>query len=116
MNGEQNMNDQKKQEIDPGPGLYLVKPIDRPDTTPQGIVIPSSYRGDDEPNMGEVVKVGPATAGYSRRFGNAAGEPIPMFAKEGDTILYHTHNITPVRVDGYEFILVDNGSILGWVR
>ncbi|UCH34653.1 MAG: co-chaperone GroES [Armatimonadota bacterium] len=81
----------------------VVKPGPEEETTPTGIVLPDTAK--KKPQEGEVVAVG-----SGKLLDN--GQRAPMQVKVGDTIIYSKYGGTEVDVDGTEYVILDEESIL----
>ncbi|MEQ8955822.1 MAG: co-chaperone GroES [Gammaproteobacteria bacterium] len=80
----------------------VVRRLDSETTTAGGIVIPDSAA--EKPNQGEVVAVGPG-----KRLEN--GELVPVAVKEGDRILFGKYSSNEVKVNGEEFLIINESEI-----
>jgi chaperonin GroES len=69
-----------------------------------GILIPETAR--EKPMQGEVIAAGPG-----RR--DEAGKLIPVDVKAGDTILFGKWSGTEVKIDGEEFLIMQESDIMG---
>lgn len=74
---------------------------------PSGIIIPESA-DKEKPMQGEVVAVGPGK--YED------GGHLPMQVKVGDTVLFSKYGYDEVKIDGDEYYLLSESSILGIVN
>lgn len=84
----------------------LVKPLQAEETLPSGIILPDSAK--EKPQMGEVMAVG---AGGTDDKGN----PVKMIVKAGDKVMYKKWGGNEVKVDGAEWMLVEQKDILAIV-
>ncbi len=75
-------------------------------TSAGGIVIPDSAA--EKPSRGEVIAVGPGT--YEN------GELQPVDVKVGDHILFGKYAGTEVKLDGTEYIIMNEDDILGVIQ
>ncbi|MCX8008788.1 MAG: co-chaperone GroES [Patescibacteria group bacterium] len=85
----------------------LIKPSKAEDTLPSGIVLPDTAK--DKPQMGEVMAVGPGAL-------NEDGEVIPMAVKVGQKVMYKKWGGNEVKVQGEEWIIVEQKDILAIVE
>ncbi len=81
----------------------LVKPIDTPQTTKGGIVIPETVK--EKPQEGKVVAVG--TGRTSEK-----GKVVPLDVKKGDTVLYSKYGGTEINIEGEEYLILDENDVL----
>lgn len=81
----------------------LVKPIPQDTVTSFGIIIPDTAK--EKPEHGIVVAVGPG-----RR--SERGEVMPVGVSVGDKILFSKYGYDEVKVDGVEYYLLREESIL----
>jgi len=81
----------------------VVKPKAEEEKTSGGIILPDTAK--EKPQEGTVIAVGPGKVLEN-------GERKPMSVKEGDTIIYSKYGGTEVTVDGEEYIILDEDSIL----
>jgi chaperonin GroES len=80
----------------------VVKASTAEERTSGGIVLPDAAR--EKPQQGTVVSVGPG-----RLLEN--GERAPMAVKEGDTVIYSKYGGNEIKLDGEEFLILDQESI-----
>jgi chaperonin GroES len=83
----------------------LVKPISAEEgaTTSFGIIIPDTAK--EKPEQGRVVAVGPGKVGDDNKF-------IPMQVKVGDRVMFSKYGYDEIKVDGVEYYVVREESIL----
>jgi chaperonin GroES len=81
----------------------VVKPGPEEEVTKGGIVLPDSAR--KKPREGEVMAVGPGKVLDS-------GERAPMEVKVGDIVVYSEYGGTEVTLDGDDYVILDEGSVL----
>ena len=82
----------------------LVQPILEKEVRKSGIIIPDSAK--EKSQEAEVVALGTGKK-------NENGKAIPFNVKKGDKVLLPGYGGTPVKVDGVEYILIEEDSILG---
>jgi len=80
----------------------VVQAQDRKETTAGGIVLPDAAQ--DKPQQGKVIAVGPG-----RILDN--GERGGMAVKVGDTVVYSKYGGTEVKLEGNEYLILDQDSI-----
>ena len=81
----------------------LVLPNTSTEKTAGGIVLPDSAK--ERPQEGKVVAVGPG-----RILDN--GSKAEISVKEGDTVIYSKYGGTEIKLDGTEYLILDESSIL----
>ncbi len=85
----------------------VVKRVEEEKKTAGGIIIPDT--ATEKPSEGEVVAVG---AGARDDSGNA----IAMDVKVGDKILFGKWGGTEVKIDGDEFLIMEEKDIMGIIE
>ncbi len=80
----------------------LVKPIEQEVKTKSGIVLPDTAK--EKSNEGEVIAVGPGKL--------VEGKRVAPEVKVGDRVIYKESWGNKVKVDGVEYELLDEDSIL----
>ncbi|MDH7485618.1 MAG: co-chaperone GroES [Anaerolineae bacterium] len=85
----------------------VVKPIEREERTPSGIILPETAK--EKPQEGEVLAVGPG-----RRDDN--GNRIPMEIKEGDRVLYAKYAGTEVKLDDQKLLILKESDVLALIE
>jgi len=94
----------KKINIRPLRDRLLVRRIDEEEKTKGGIIIPDSAK--EKPQEGEVVAVG------SGRI-NESGKSVPLDVKVGDRILFSKYSGTEVKLDGEEYLILQEENVQG---
>ncbi len=84
----------------------LVKPLAAEDTLPSGIILPDSAK--EKPQMGEVMAVGPGGT-------DDKGNQVKMIVSVGDKVMYKKWGGNEVKVNGQEWMLVEQKDILAMV-
>ena len=82
----------------------LVKRTDEEETSAGGIVLPGSAA--EKPSQGEVIAVGPG-----KRQDN--GELIAPDVKAGDLVIFGQYGGNEVKIDGEEYLILNEGDIFG---
>lgn len=82
----------------------LVQPTRSGEMTAGGIALPDSAK--ERPQEGKVVAVGPGRVLDS-------GERAALSVSEGDVVIYSKYGGTEVKLDGEEYLILDESSILG---
>ncbi len=93
----------KMAKIKPLGDKVLVQPNTSTDQTAGGIVLPDTAK--ERPQEGKVVAVGPGRMLDS-------GETAKMGVSEGDTVIYSKYGGTEVKLDGTDYLILDESSIL----
>jgi chaperonin GroES len=81
----------------------LVKPNTSTEKTAGGIVLPDTAK--ERPQEGEVVAVGPGRVTEN-------GEKVKVNVKVGDTVIYSKYGGTEIKVEGTEYLILDESSLL----
>ena len=85
----------------------LVKPLQAEETLPSGIVLPDSAK--EKPQTGQVMAVGPGST-------DDKGNPVKMVVKVGQKVMYKKWGGNEVKVNGGEWMLVEQKDILAIVE
>lgn len=86
----------------------LVRPLEKEEeTTPAGIVIPDTAK--EKPQMGEVMAVGPG--GLSDE-----GKTLPMMIKVGQKVIYKKWGGNEIKVNGEEWLLIEQKDIMAVIE
>ncbi|HCR52664.1 TPA: co-chaperone GroES [Candidatus Kaiserbacteria bacterium] len=72
-----------------------------------GIIIPETV-DKEKPAKGEVIAVGPGKYEDGKR--------IPLQVKVGDTVLFSKYGYDEVKIEGQEYYILSESSILGIVK
>jgi chaperonin GroES len=75
--------------------------------TKSGIIIPDTAK--EKPQKGKVVSVGPGKRDDS-------GKLIPTELKVGDTVLYGKYAGTEVKLDGKDYVYMDQSDVIAKVK
>jgi len=81
----------------------LVRPLEAEEKSAGGIILPETAQ--EKPREGKVVAVGPGRLLDS-------GERQEMSISEDDIVVYTEYGGTEVKVDGEEYLLIEEHSIL----
>ena len=81
----------------------LVKRLEAEEKTKGGIVLPDSAK--EKPKQGKVIEVGPG-----KILDN--GECSPMQVKKGDKILFSSFAGQEIKLDGEEYLIMEEENIL----
>lgn len=82
----------------------VVEAVAREEKTAGGIILPDTAQ--EKPMMGRVVAVG-----TGKVLDN--GKVIPLEVKVGDKVLYGKYSGTEVKVDGEQFLIMQERELLG---
>ena len=93
----------EKLSIQPLHDRVVVKPASREEVSASGIIIPDSA-SREKPERGVVVAVGLG------RYED--GDLLPMTVKVGDTVLFSKYGFDEVKIDGTEYYILSESSIL----
>ena len=85
----------------------LIKPLQAEERLPSGILLPDSAK--EKPQMGQVMAVG---AGGTDDKGN----PVKMTVKVGQKVMYKKWGGNEIKVDGQEWMIVEQKDILAIVE
>ena len=98
----------KKMALKPLGDRIVVKPAEKEGEKKlaSGIIIPASA-DKEKPMIGEVIAVGPG------KFDD--GKRVPMGVKVGDRVLYAKYGYDEVKIDGEEYYILSESSILAIV-
>lgn len=81
----------------------LIEPIEVPDTTPSGLVLPDSSK--DRPNQGKVIAVGEGQL--------HEGKLYPTMVGVGDTVLFAKFAGTELKLDGKRYLIMRDTELFG---
>jgi chaperonin GroES len=96
----------EKLSIQPLADRVVVKPSAREEVSASGIIIPDSA-SREKPEQGTVVAVG------SGKYED--GDLLPMTVKVGDTVLFSKYGYDQVKIDGEEYYILSESSVLAIV-
>ncbi len=85
----------------------LIKPLQAEETLPSGIVLPDSAK--EKPQTGLIMAVGPGAT-------DDKGNPVKMVVKVGQKVMYKKWGGNEVKVNGEEWMLVEQKDILAIVE
>ena len=81
----------------------LIRRLEAEEMTKGGIVLPDSAK--EKPQRGKVIAVGPGKLLDS-------GERGEMCLKKGDEVFYGKYSGTEIKIEGEEYILMDESDVL----
>lgn len=93
----------KKVNIAPLGDRVVILPLSREEVSASGIIIPDTVK-KEKAERGTVVATGPG------RFDD--GALVPMTVKKGDEVLFEQSYKDPVEIDGEEYYIFSESSIL----
>ena len=85
----------------------LIKPLEAETKTASGIILPDSAK--EKPQIGEIMAVGDGEV-------TPKGDKIKMIVKVGQKVMYKKWGGNEVKVDGKEWMLVEQKDILAIVE
>ncbi|MGE5443252.1 MAG: co-chaperone GroES [Ignavibacteriales bacterium] len=85
----------------------LIKRVDAAQTTKGGIIIPDTVK--EKPQEGKVVAVGTGRILED-------GRVIPLEVKAGDRVLFGKYGGTEIKLDGEEYIILDENEVLAVIE
>ena len=89
--------------IQPLGDKVLVQPSTSKETTSGGIVLPDTAK--ERPQEGTVIAVGGGRTLDS-------GEKVKVAVEEGDLVIYSKYGGTEIKLEGVEYLILDESSIL----
>src|SRR5690554_102872 len=92
-----------KTQLVPLADRIVITPLKQEEITSSGLVIPDTAK--EKPQQGEVVAVGPGKLDDS-------GKRIAIDLAEGDRILYAKYTGTEVKLDGEDYIVLNEKDVL----
>lgn len=96
-----------KLSISPLSDRIVVEPVSKEEVTASGILIPDTA-SREKPEQGTVVAVGPGK--YDD------GALVPMTVSVGDTVLFSKYGYDEVKVDGKEYFILPESSVLAIIN
>ena len=85
----------------------VVQPASKEEVSASGIILPDTAK-TEKPERGTVVAVGPG------RFDD--GVKVPMTVKVGDTVIFSKYGFDEVKVDGTEYLILSESSVLAIIK
>lgn len=85
----------------------LIEVLEAREVKKGGIIIPDTAK--EKPQEGKVVAVGPGKIGKD-------GKRVPMDVKAGDKVLYGKYSGSEIKLEGKEYIVLNQDEILGIVE
>ncbi len=93
----------KKLSLMPLGDRIVVEPLSKEERSVSGIIIPDTAK-QEKPERGTVVATGPGKY--------VDGALVPMTVKAGDTVLFSKYGFDEVKVDGVEYLILSESSVL----
>ena len=97
-----------KAKLTPIGGNILVKPVSGDKTSASGIVLPETV-DKEKPQKGEIIALGTGRIAPD-------GKKVPFSVKVGDIVVFKKYSPDEIEVDGEEFLIMDEDSILAVVE
>ncbi len=85
----------------------LVKPLEAEQRLPSGLVLPDTAK--EKPQMGEIMAVGAGTT-------DEKGNPVKMVVKVGQKVMYKKWGGNEIKVEGEEWMIVEQKDILAIIE
>lgn len=82
----------------------LISPIELPDTTPSGLLLPENSK--ERPNQGKVI-----ATGNGQRSDN--GELIPLNVSVNDVVFFPKYSGMEIKLDGERYLILRDTELLG---
>ena len=95
-----------KIDIKPAFDYCLIRPLEKEQVTPSGILIPDSAK--EKPQVGEIMAMGPGAV-------NEDGKTLPMHFKVGQKVIYKKWGGNEVKVQGEEWLLIEQKDVMAVV-
>jgi len=84
----------------------VVRPLEQDEMTRGGVILPDTAK--EKPGRGKVLAVG------SGRLTDE-GKVVPLDVKEGDVVMYGKYSGTEIKIEGEEFLILQEKDILAIV-
>jgi chaperonin GroES len=82
----------------------VVKPLPQEEVSRGGIILPGTAQ--EKPSKGEVIAVGTGRVLDD-------GKKVPMNVKTGDKVLYGKYSGTEVKIDGEDYVILQERELFG---
>ena len=96
-----------KQKVTPLFDNVLIKPLEQEEVLPSGIVLPDSVK--EKPQTGVIMAVGPGST-------DDKGKTVKMAVKVGQKVMYKKWGGNEIKVNGQEWMIVEQKDILAIVE
>ncbi len=104
---EKKVSDGKDFKLRPLEDRLVVQAIDESETMVSGIIIPETV-SKEKPQKGRVLAVGPGKV-------DNHGQRVPMEVEVGDVVLFTKYGPTEVKVDGEDYLVLNQSDVLAVV-
>ncbi|MBM3460859.1 MAG: co-chaperone GroES [Armatimonadetes bacterium] len=81
----------------------VIKALEQEETTRGGVILPDSAK--EKPNRGKVIAVGSGRV-------TDEGKKLPLEVKVDDTVLYGKYSGTEVKIDGEDYVILQEREVL----
>jgi chaperonin GroES len=95
-------------QVKPLADRVLVKALVETESTKSGIIIPTTVE-KERPERGEIIAVG-----QGKRLQD--GAIAPMTVKVGDKVLFKKYGPDEIKIDGQDFLILEESDILGIIE
>ena len=85
----------------------LIERVEEEEKTKTGIIIPDAAR--EKQQRGKIISVGKGRV-------NEKGEVLKLDVKEGDVVLFEKYGGEDIKMDGKEYVILKEESIIGVVE
>ncbi|MBU2103562.1 co-chaperone GroES [Patescibacteria group bacterium] len=85
----------------------VVKPLKKDEVSAMGIILPDTA-GREKPERGTIVAVGKGRT--------EDGKLVPLSVKLGDTVLFSKYGFDEVKIDGQEYFILSEASVLAVIN
>lgn len=96
-----------KQTITPLFDNVLIKPLEAEQKLPSGLVLPDTAK--EKPQMGQIMAVGPGGT-------DDKGNPVKVVVKVGQKVMYKKWGGNEIKVEGAEWMIVEQKDILAIIE
>lgn len=86
----------------------IVKPVAKEEKTKSGIILPDTV-DKEKPEQGEVIAVGPGKL-------DKDGNRVAMSVKIGDKVVFKKYSPDEVKVEGVEYLVIEESDILAIIE
>ena len=93
-----------KAKIRPIGGNILVKPLNEDKVSASGIVLPETV-DKEKPQKGEVVALGTGKRDHE-------GKVVAFSVKAGDVVLFKKYSPDEIKIDGEDYLIMDEDAVL----
>ena len=85
----------------------LIKPLEEESKTASGILLPETAK--EKPQMGQIMAIGPGSVSDD-------GKKVAMVVKVGQKVMYKKWGGNEIKVEGKEWLLVEQKDILAVIE